>query len=78
MTIQETTMTTFNKNKNSFRAAVNVLQPDFHAFTALEVSRDTKNPIQEKRAILSQIKSLVESIDTDDFGIRVVVMKSKN
>lgn len=70
-------MTTFNKNKNSFKTSFARTQLDFHAYSELEIPKDTKYAIQEKRTLLNQIKTLVDSIDTDDFGIRVVVMKSK-
>ncbi|MBX3138428.1 hypothetical protein KF707_19530 [Candidatus Obscuribacterales bacterium] len=70
-------MTTFNKNKNSFKTSFARTQLDFHAYSDLEVTKDTKNPIQEKRTLLNQVKYLVESIDTEDFGIRVIVMKSR-
>lgn len=69
-------MTTFNKNKNSFKTYFARTQLDFHAYSDLEVPKDTKNPIQQKRTLLNQVKHLVDSIETDDFGIRVIVMKS--
>lgn len=70
-------MTTFNKNKNSFKTSFARTLLDFHAYSDLEVPKDAKNPIQEKRTLLNQVKHLVESIETEDFGIRVIVMKSK-
>lgn len=70
-------MSTFKTNKNSFLSSVQLLKNDFHAFASLGVAKGSKNEKQQKRALMNNISNAIESIDTDDFGIRVIVMKTK-
>ena len=71
-------MSTFNTNKNSFLSSVQLLKNDFHAFASLGVAKDTKSEKQQKRALISNISNAIESVDTADFGIRVILLKTKD
>ena len=70
-------MSTFNTNKNSFLSSVQLLKNDFHAFASLGVAKAVRNDKQQKRALLNNISNAIENIDTDDFGIHVIVIKTK-
>jgi hypothetical protein len=70
-------MSTFNTNKNSFQFSISLIKNDFHAFTSLGVAKGTKAEKQQKRALLNNISNAIENIDTDDFGIRVILLKTK-
>ncbi len=70
-------MSTFNTNKNVFNSAIKNLTHDFHAFSSLGVAKGTKASKQQKKALISNVTNAIESIDTDDFGIRVCVLKTK-
>ena len=71
-------MSTFNTNRNSFHSSISLIKNDFHAFTSLGVAKDTKSQKQQKRALLNNITNTIENIDTDDFGIRVILLKTKD
>lgn len=70
-------MSTFNTNKNAFQSSISLVKNDFHAFTTLGVAKGTKSEKQQKRAMISNITNAIENIDTNDFGIRVILMKTK-
>ena len=70
-------MTIFNTNKNSFQSSISLIKNDFHAFTILGVAKGTKSEKQQKRALISNITNAIENIDTDDFGIRIILLKTK-
>ena len=70
-------MSTFNTNKNTFQSSISLIKNDFHAFTSLGVAKGTKSQKQQKRALLNNITNAIETTDTDDFGIRVIVIKMK-
>jgi len=70
-------MSTFNTNKNSFLSSVQIIKNDFHAYTSLGVAKGSRNEKQQKRALLNNITNAVDSIDTTDFGIRVILLKTK-
>ena len=71
-------MSTFNTNKNSFQSSLSLIKNDFHAFTSLCVAKSTRNEKQQKRSLISNLSNAIESIDTDDFGIRVILVKTKD
>ena len=70
-------MTVFNTNKNSFLSSVHSAKTDFHAFASLGVAKDNRNEKQQKRSLLSNVSNAIDSIDTADFGIRIIVLKTK-
>ncbi len=71
-------MSTFNTNKNSFQSSLQLIKNDFHAFASLGIAKGTKSEKQQKRALISNITNAMESIDTADFGIRVILLKTKD
>ena len=70
-------MSIFNTNKNSFQSTLQLLKNDFHAYASLGVAKDTKNEKQQKRSLINNITNAIENIDTADFGIRVILLKTK-
>jgi hypothetical protein len=70
-------MSNFNTNKNSFLSATTQLKNDFHAFSSLGIAKGTKTEKQQKRALMNNISNALENIDTDDFGVRVILVKTK-
>jgi hypothetical protein len=71
-------MTIFNTNPNQFSSSILSLKKDFHAFTISGVPKGTKSEKQQKQSLFRNVSKAIDSIDTDDFGIRVVVMKTKD
>ena len=70
-------MSTFNTNKNSFQSSLQLIKNDFHAFASLGVAKGVRNEKQQKRTLINNISNAIENIDTDDFGIRVILVKTK-
>jgi hypothetical protein len=70
-------MSVFNTNKNSFLSSVQLLKNDFHAFASLGVAKGSRNEKQQKRALMSNISNAIDTVDTADFGIRVILLKTK-
>ncbi len=70
-------MSTFNTNKNSFQSSLQLIKNDFHAFASLGVAKGSRNEKQQKRTLIKNISNAIENIDTDDFGIRVILLKTK-
>ncbi len=70
-------MSTFNTNKNSFQSSLQLIKNDFHAFASLGVPKGVRNEKQQKSTLINNISNAIETIDTDDFGIRIIVIKTK-
>ena len=70
-------MSTFNTNRNSFQSTLQLLKNDFHAYASLGVAKGSRNEKQQKRSLLTNISNAIENIDTDDFGIRVILLKTR-
>lgn len=70
-------MSTLNTNKNAFLSSLQHLKNDFHAFTSLGVPKGSRNEKQQKRTLIANISNAIENIDTADFGIRVILLKTK-
>jgi hypothetical protein len=70
-------MSTFNTNKNSFQSSLQLIKNDFHAFASLGVAKGVRNEKQQKRALMNNISNVIDSVDTADFGIRVILVKTK-
>ncbi|WP_395687443.1 hypothetical protein [Aestuariivirga sp.] len=70
-------MSTFNTNKNAFLSSVQLLKNDFHAYASLGVAKSSRNEKQQKRSLINNITNAIENIDTADFGIRVILLKTK-
>lgn len=71
-------MSTFNTNKNSFQSSLSLIKNDFHAYASLGVAKGTRNEKQQKRTLINNITNAIENIDTEDFGIRVILVKTKD
>jgi hypothetical protein len=70
-------MSTFNTNKNSFLSSIQLVKNDFHAFASLGVAKGSRNEKQQKRTLMNNISNAIDSMDTADFGIRVILLKTK-
>ena len=71
-------MSTFNTNKNSFQSSLQLIKNDFHAYASLGMAKGTRNEKQQKRTLINNITNAIENIDTADFGIRVILLKTKD
>lgn len=71
-------MSTFNTNKNAFLSSVQLLKNDFHAYASLGVAKGSRNEKQQKRSLLNNISNAIDNIDTVDFGIRVIILKTRD
>lgn len=71
-------MSTFNTNKNAFLSSVQLLKNDFHAYASLGVAKGSRNEKQQKRSLINNISNAIENIDTADFGIRVIILKTRD
>jgi hypothetical protein len=70
-------MSAFNTNRNSLLSSLQLIKNDFHAFASLGIARGVRNEKQQKRALMNNISIAIDSVDTDDFGIRVILLKTK-
>lgn len=70
-------MTTFNTNSNQFLSVLTTLKRIFHAFTVSGIPKGTKSQAQKKKSLMKIVEKAIDDINTDDFGIRVIVMKIK-
>ena len=70
-------MSTFNTNKNSFQSSLQLIKNDFPAYASLSVAKGTRNEKQQKRTLINNITNAIENIDSADFGIRVILLKTK-
>ena len=66
----------FDTSKPSIARTLNELRRDAHAVASQTIAKGTRSVTQDKRRLVSAITSLVDQIDTDDFGVRVIVAKS--
>ena len=71
-------MSTFNTNKNAFLSSVQLIKNDFHAYASLGVAKGIRNEKQQKRSLINNISNAIENIDNADFGIRVILLKTKD
>lgn len=69
-------MSTFNTNRNAFNSVIQPLKNVFHAFISLGVAKGTKASKQQKRVLVATLTDAIENIDTNDFGIRVILLKT--
>jgi hypothetical protein len=71
-------MTAFNDNKNALLSSMQLLKSDFHSFIVSAVPKSTKASKQQKRATISFISKTIEAIDTNDFGIRILILRTRD
>lgn len=71
-------MSSFNTNMNAFNSSIQQIKTSVHAFTISGVAKGARNHKQQKRSLISNVTSAIEQIETDDFGIRIVIIKTKD
>ena len=71
-------MSDFNNNKSTFQSIIQTLKNSLYSFSATGVPKGSKNSSVQKKALLARVSDAVDSIDTEDFGIRVILVKTKD
>ena len=71
-------MTSFNTSKNTFISSLQLLKTSFHGYTIGGIPKGTKQSKQQKKTTINQLTNAIEEIDTNDFGIRVIIIKTKD
>ena len=71
-------MTSFNTSKNTFLSSLQLLKTSFHGYTIGGIPKGTKQSKQQKKSTINQLTNAIEEIDTNDFGIRVIIIKTKD
>lgn len=71
-------MTNFNTSKNTFLSSLQLLKTSFHGYTIGGIPKGTKQSKQQKKSTINQLTNAIEEIDTNDFGIRVIIIKTKD
>ena len=69
-------MTNFNTSKNTFISSLQLLKSSFHGYTIGGIPKGTKQSKQQKKSTINQLTNAIEDIDTNDFGIRVIIIKT--
>ena len=69
-------MTSFNTSKNTFISSLQLLKTSFHGYTIGGIPKGTKQSKQQKKSTINQLTNAIEDIDTNDFGIRVIIIKT--
>ena len=69
-------MTNFNTSKNTFLSSLQLLKTSFHGYTIGGIPKGTKQSKQQKKSTINQLTNAIEDIDTNDFGIRVIIIKT--
>ena len=69
-------MTNFNTSKNTFISSLQLLKTSFHGYTIGGIPKGTKQSKQQKKSTINQLTNAIEEIDTHDFGIRVIIIKT--
>ena len=69
-------MTNFNTSKNTFLSSLQLLKTSFHGYTIGGIPKGTKQSKQQKKSTINQLTNAIEEIDTNDFGIRVIIIKT--
>jgi hypothetical protein len=69
-------MTSFNTSKNTFLSSLQLLKTSFHGYTIGGIPKGTKQSKQQKKSTINQLTNAIEDIDTNDFGIRVIIIKT--
>ena len=71
-------MSNFNTSKNTFISSLQLLKTSFHGYTIGGIPKGTKQSKQQKKSTINQLTNAIEDIDTNDFGIRVIIIKTKD
>lgn len=67
---------TFNTNKNVFASTISQLKNDVHGFQTFFIPKSIKNQKVQKNRLVKSITDTVAEMNTDDFGIRVIIIKT--
>ena len=67
---------TFNTNKNVFASAISKLRNDVHAFQTFFIPKSTKNQKVQKNSLMKSFADTIAEVNTDDFGIKVIIIKT--
>ncbi len=67
---------TFNTNKNVFLSTISQIRNDVHGFQTFYIPKSTKTQKRDKVRLVKSISETVDEMNTDDFGIKVIVMKT--
>ena len=68
----------FNPNKNVLSSTVNSIKSDTHSFASLGIAKGSSPGRHQKKALTAKLSDAIEGIDTEAFGIRVIIMKTKD
>ena len=71
-------MTLFNTSKNAFLSSISLVKNDFLAFAVMGLAKGIRNKKQAKRTLINQLSSAIDDLETDDFGVRIVVVKVRD
>jgi hypothetical protein len=58
--------------------SLQLIKNDFHAYAPLGVAKCARHAKQQKRSLINDISNAIESVDTAGFGIRVILLKTKD
>lgn len=67
---------TFITNKNAFSSSISQLRNDVHAFQTFIIPKASKTQKVQKNRLLKSITDTIAEMNTDDFGIKVIIMKT--
>ena len=67
---------TFNTNKNIFQSTISHLRNDVHGFQTLYIPKSTKTQKIQKVRLLKSLTETIDEMNTDDFGIKIIVLKT--
>ena len=67
---------TFNPNKNVFLSTISQLRNDVHGFQTFFIPKSTKTQKLQKSRLVKSITETIDDMNTDDFGIKVIIMKT--
>jgi hypothetical protein len=66
----------FNTNKNVFLSTISHLRNDVHGFQTFFIPKSTKSQKLQKSRLVKSITDTINEMDTGDFGIKIIVMKT--
>ena len=67
---------TFNTNKNVFQSTISQLRNDVHGFQTFYIPKSTKTQKSQKVRLLKSVTETIDDMNTADFGIKVIIMKT--
>jgi hypothetical protein len=67
---------TFNTNKNVFQSTIFQLRGEVHGFQTFQIPKSTKTQKLQKTRLVKSLTDTIDEMNTDDFGIRIIVLKT--